>query len=343
MVASDVVIRSDSICKRMVSILYTFDRAFMRKTFEAIDRHVDVESAYLPLAPEAENCSTTLREIERRDDDSVDDIVTSLDPDVVVRNHRLMPGGFNFDHDRKVVHVRHGASVGRGEIDVTLSDLSDVVDVALAPGERWGERYREGFPPHVDVAVVGIPEADLLVDHDPPGERRVLYAPTNHNYGGGSYVNTAEHVLDTFEDTDYQLLFRPHPMDRIEEPGKSVTERCIARIEEMDNVVFDEQGTPGESLLDADILLSDYSGIITEWLHTDRPLIQLTDLAADRELPMAGFHADRLDLEMVDDLYKRGPPANIRKQRDAFRADLGIPMDGRAGERAATEVIACTQ
>jgi hypothetical protein len=327
----------------MVAILYTFDRAFMRKTFEAVDRYVDVESAYLPLGPAAEGCSTALREAERRDGESVDEAVARLDPDVVVRNHTFEPGAFDFEDERTVVHVRHGASVGRGEVDVTVRRLRDVVDVALAPGERWAARYREGFPADVAVSVVGVPEADALVASDPPRERRVLYAPTNHNYGGGSYLNTAEHVLDVFADSDYELRFRPHPMDRIQEPGKSVTERCRERIRDLENVTFDGDGTPGESMLAADVLVSDYSGIVTEWLHTDRPLIQLTDLdASDREVPPAGYRTDRLDLETVDDLYEHGPPADVRERRDAFRADLGVPMDGRAGERVAREVTACT-
>ncbi len=328
----------------MVPILYTFDRPFMRKTYEAIDRHVDVESAFLALGPEAEGCSDALREVEREPGESIDAAVERVDPAVVVRNHTLDPGGFAFDGERTVVHVRHGASVGRGEVGTTLGRLRDVVDVALAPGERWGERYREGFPDGVTVAVVGVPEADALVEADPPREGRVLYAPTNHNYGGGSYLHTAEHVLDTFADTEYELLFRPHPMDRREEPGKSVTERCRERIASLPNVTFDEGGTPGESLLSADVLVSDYSGIVTEWLHTDRPLIQLTALDADdREVPPAGYRTDRLDLETVDDLYAHGPPEAVRERRAAFRADLGIPMDGRAGERAATEVLACTR
>ncbi|MGQ4557186.1 CDP-glycerol glycerophosphotransferase family protein [Halobellus sp. GM3] len=326
----------------MTIVLYTFDRAFMRKTYEAIDRHVDVDAAYLALGPEARGCSTALREV-RREGRSVDEAVTDVDPDVVVRNHTLRPGAFGFDSERTVVHIRHGASVGRDEASVTVERLGDVVDVALAPGERWAARYRDGFPEDVTVAVVGIPEADHLVHSDPPRDRRVLYAPTNHNYGSGSYVQTAEHVLDTFADTDYELLFRPHPMDRIEEPGKSVTERCRSRIDDLPNVTFDDSGTPAESLRAADILVSDYSGIVTEWLHTDRPFVQLTDLAGDRSVPRAGTVTDSVSLALVDDLYDHGPPPEVRDRRDRFRASLGIPMDGQAGERAATHIQTCTE
>jgi hypothetical protein len=326
----------------MTSILYTFDRAFMRKTYEAVDRHVDVPSAYLALGPEARGSSTTLAEVEPDDDTSVDEAVDDVNPDVVVRNHRLRPGEFAFDTERTVVHVRHGASIGRSEVDVTLDHLREVVDVALAPGEQWATRYREGFPDDVCVSTVGIPEADRLANSDAPGERRVLYAPTNHNYGAGSYLDTAEDVLETFADTAYDLLFRPHPMDRIEEPGKSLTERCRDRIEDLPNVTFDEAETPTESLLAADILVSDYSGIITEWLHTDRPLVQLATLAGDRDVPAIGTVTDELDLELVDDLYEDGLPPETRQRRDRFRADLGIPMDGRASERVATELQTCT-
>jgi hypothetical protein len=326
----------------MTSVLYTFDRAFMRKTYEAVDQYVEADSAYLALGTDARGSSTELREITH-DGRSVDNVVADVDPDIVVRNHRLRPGEFAFDSDRKVVHIRHGASVGRDETTVTLTHLSDVVDVALAPGERWATRYRDGFPDDVSVSVVGIPEADCLVNSEPPRERRVLYAPTNHNYGSGSYLNTAKEVLETFADTEYELLFRPHPMDRIEEPGQSLTEECRDRIEDLPNVTFDTNDTPRESLLDADVLISDYSGIVTEWLHTDRPFLQLTDLVGERDVPQAGTMTDTIDIDLIDDLYKNGPPPDVQECRSQFRADLGIPMDGQASKRVATQIKTCME
>lgn len=327
----------------MVSILYTFDREFMKKTFEAVDRHVDVPSAYLPLSEETQGCSDELREAEVEDVDAVDENVFEIDPDVVVRNNTFRAGEFRYEDEYPIVHVRHGASFGRDEVETTISRLRGVVDAALAPGTWWADRYREGFPEDARVEVIGIPEADRLVASDPPRRRQVLYAPTNHNYGGGSYLDTAEHVLDVFEDSEYTLRFRPHPMDRTEEPGRSVTERCRERIANLPNVVFDRNETPTESLLDADVLLSDYSGIVTEWLHTDRPFVQFTALAADAEVPKLGYQTRRLDIETVDELYENGLSEEVLRRQESFRDELGIPMDGRASERVATEVAACTQ
>jgi hypothetical protein len=333
----------------MVDILYTYDRRFMRKTYAAIDRHLDLPAAALPLRPESRDDDGPIPVLDREvgSADDLDAAVYDVDPDVVVQNHRFGVAALDecpgFHGDYTTVHVRHGASVGRGEHVTTTRDLGDLVDVALAPGGQWARRYRRAFPDDVAVDVVGIPEADDLVGAPPPRERRVLYAPTNHNYGGGSYLDTAETVLDVFADSDYELLFRPHPMDRIEEPGRSLTARCRDRIDDLPNVTFDDEATPRDSLASADLLVSDCSGIVTEWLHTGRPLVQLTALAGDASVPPLGYRTDSLSLANVDRLYDSGYPPDVADERAETLTDLAIPMDGRAGERAATEVLRCTQ
>jgi len=92
----------------------------------------------------------------------------------------------------------------------------------------------------------------------------------------------------------------------------------------------------------SDILVSDFSGSIAEWLHTARPLIQLTDVdAAGKTVPPIGVTAETLTLELVDELYRNGEPKSTRRQRASWLECLGIPMDGRAGERTAQEVLEC--
>ncbi len=333
----------------MVSVLYTLERSFMRKTYQAIDRRVDAESAYLPIIPEAAGCCPEIPEVGHGgyDADVLDDAVREVDPDVVIRNHRYRRGQYAFDREYPLVHVRHGASIGRNEVENTVEPvMQEVVDAALAPGERWAERYREALPDRTRVTVVGIPEADDLVTADAPRQRRVLYAPTNHKYGGGCYLNTAERILDLFAETEYELLFRPHPVDRIEEPTRSLTEQCRERIDGLPNVRFDDRETPGPAMRESDVLLSDYSGIVAEWLHADRPLVQFTDIASEEnEVPEIGYTttAGRLDLDAVDELYEQGYPPAIEDRLSRALDELGIPMDGRAAERTAREVMACTR
>lgn len=326
----------------MVAVLYAIERPFMRKTFEAIDRHVDVESAFIPVRADARGCSDRIDEIEVRDPDAVDENVRAIDPGVVVYNHRFGIERFTFYEEYPLVHVRHGASIGRDERRVTAETILEHVAAALAPGERWARAYRAAAPPGVRVAVVGIPEADALVDAPPPRAHRVLYAPTNYLVGRGAYANTARSVVECFADSAYELLFRPHPTDRREGPGLPVTRECRERIAELPNVVFDTAATPTESMRRSDVLVSDYSGSIAEWLHTGRPLVQLTAIdAPDREVPRIGVTADAIDLALVDELYRNGEPPAVKRRRASWLERLGIPMDGRAGERAAEEVCRC--
>lgn len=330
----------------MTEVLYGIQHAFMRKTFEAIDRHLEADSAYVPMNVDARGCSDAIREIPVDTVGAIDRQVRAIDPDVVVYNHRHRANSATFHEEYPLVYIRHGASVGRGQIEEAAAMTDDAVDRVLAPGDRWARRYRDVYPEDVAVSVVGIPEADALVAADPPREKRVLYAPTNHSYGGGSYLRTAHAVLDAFADSEYELLFRPHPVDRDEEPGKSLTAECTARIADMPNVTDDTNTTPRESLLESDVLLSDYSGIITEWLHTGQPLVQFVDIADDdTEVPRIGHTTTAADFDIatVDALYRRGYDDAVADREAAFRADLGIPMDGRAGERAARELMAYTQ
>lgn len=330
----------------MTNVLYAIQHAFMRKTMEAVDRHVDADSAYVPMNVGARGCSDKIPEIRVDEVGAIDRQVKRVDPDVVVYNHRHRVNDVKFHRRYPLIHIRHGASVGRGEIKATAEMTDEGVDTALAPGDRWARRYRDVYPDDVDVSIVGIPEADDLVDSKSPREKRVLYAPTNHSYGGGSYLDTAHHVLDVFADTEYDLLFRPHPVDRDEEPGRSVTEECKQRISGLPNVAYDERSTPRQSLLSSDILLSDYSGIVTEWLHTGRPLVQFTDIASDEnEVPRIGHTTTVADfgLDTVKDLYQHGYDEEVAEREAAFRSNLGIPMDGKAGERAAREVLAWTR
>lgn len=326
----------------MTEILYAIERPFMRKTFEAIDRHVAVDSAYIPVRADARGCSDRIDEIAVDDPGAVDDNVRTIDPSVVVYNHRFGIEQFSFYEEYPLVHLRHGASIGRGEIAVTADTILRHVTTALAPGTRWAAAYRAGAPPDVTVAVVGIPEADTLVGSRPPRNRRVLYAPTNYMVGRGAYANTARSVIECFANTAYELLFRPHPTDRREGPGLAVTRECTARIADLPNVVFDTATTPAESMRRSDVLISDYSGAIAEWLHTGRPLIQLTDIdAPEHDVPQIGTTTDAIDLELIDDRYHNGDPAAVKRRRASWLDSLGIPMDGKAGERAASEVSRC--
>lgn len=321
----------------MTDVLYTIEYPFQAKTFEAVDPHVDADSAYLPLRPVAKHCTEAIDEVDIpfMDIGYVDRQVREVDPDVVVYNHNYRHKAITFHEEYPLVHMRHGASIGRGTMNVDVEEVFPLMDAALAPGERWTDRYRDTGP-DLRVETVGVPEADPLVDAEAPRERRVLYAPTNTRYGEGAFLNTAGDVLDLFAGSEFDLIFRPHPHDALDDPARSMVRRCREWICDLPNVTFDADWSPVSSLLAADVLLSDYSGIVTEWLHADRPLVQFTNVRSERnDIPEIGYATDDLELGTVEELYREGPPAEVRERRARWLDELGVPMDGRAGERAA--------
>lgn len=322
----------------MTNVLYTLEFPFQAKTFESIDPHVSAESAYLPLRPTAKQSTEEIEEVDISfmEVGYINRQIREVDPDVVIVNHNYRHKAIDFQEEYPTVHLRHGASIGRGTVEDDVEEVFPLFDAALAPGGWWADQYRE-TEADLTVETVGVPEADPLVGTDAPRERRVLYAPTNLRYGGGSLMNTAEDVLDLFAETEYELLFRPHPHDCLEQPARDLVRRCRERICELPNVTFDDSWLPIPSLLAADLLVSDYSGIITEWLHTGRPFVQLTNIRSEQNsVPEIGYATDKLRPEMVDDLYENGLPPATTEQRDRWLEDLEIPMDGHAGERAAS-------
>ncbi|MFB6178950.1 MAG: CDP-glycerol glycerophosphotransferase family protein [Halorientalis sp.] len=326
----------------MTDVLYTIEFPFQAKTFEAIDPHVDADSAYLPLRPAAKGCTDAIAEIDLHfmGVGYVNRQVRAIDPAVVVYNHNYRHRAIDFQTEYPLVHLRHGASIGRGTVDTDVEEIFPLMDAALAPGQWWADQYRETGP-DLDVTTVGIPEADPLVDAESPRERHVLYAPTNTRYGDGSFRNTAMDVLDTLADTEYDLRFRPHPHDTLEAPARSLVRDCRDRICDLPTVTFDDAWNPVPSLLWADLLISDYSGIVTEWLHTDRPLLQLTDIeSTTAHVPEIGTTTAHLDLATVDRCYVDGPEPAVARRREAWLDELAIPMDGNAGERAARALTA---
>ncbi|QLG26877.1 hypothetical protein HUG10_04675 [Halorarum halophilum] len=89
----------------------------------------------------------------------------------------------------------------------------------------------------------------------------------------------------------------------------------------------------------ADVLVSDYSGSVTDWHHTGRSLIQLTDIVADRELPAVGLTTDRLRIETVERLYAEGVLASVAERRGRVLDLFGVPMDRRTREDAAGRIM----
>lgn len=313
-----------------MDVLYLLSKPFMIKTFEAIDRdHWD--SRYLPTSMNTRDVDTTIDEADVDQIGDVDQNVWNLSPQVVVTNHEILVQRYNYHDLIPTVLMHHGATVAdREELSDDVRHGFELCDLYLAPGEEW----RRQMNISTRIEVIGIPEADRFTSLDPPERKNVLFAPTNMEWGEGCLNRVGLDVIESFAHSEWELAFRPHPND-VYRNDDSIVEEAERKIESIDNIYLDDDRTPGEAIINSDILITDDSGIMTEWLHTRRPIIQITDIESDRDIRTLGVKIDEVpDVSLLDRLYDEGYHFWEQNQIDLTLSSLGIPMDGRASDRA---------
>lgn len=126
----------------------------------------------------------------------------------------------------------------------------------------------------------GCPYMDVLADEteratkrDAPlnaEKPRVLLAPTWGN--NGLLRRFGLDLLLPMAEAGFSLVIRPHPQSRISEPDLQAS---IARnLADYPNVRWDETTTPIPAMLDSDVLVSDFSGIVFDYAFIlERPVV----------------------------------------------------------------------
>jgi hypothetical protein len=174
------------------------------------------------------------------------------------------------------IHILH--DIG----DVTCYRLFgiDWFDAILLGGEyqkndiRQLERIRGTS--RKDLIVVGSTYLDVLLEKEKtlPGEKNhqftVLVSPS---WGSGSLLSVfGERLLDSLVGSGWQIIIRPHPQSWRSETG--VLERLEKRYEKYTNLKWDKSPENLMSLSQADVMISDYSGIIFDYVFLfERPVL----------------------------------------------------------------------
>ncbi|MFD4033150.1 CDP-glycerol glycerophosphotransferase family protein [Streptomyces sp. NPDC058637] len=289
-----------------------------------------------------------------------------------------LPVWFERRPDQTVVQTWHGAPLGRFGLDLTGTLYADHQDLASLPhrSAQWSVLVSPGAfaTPHLrralayggEVLEAGSPAGDLLCAPGrdktaervrgrlgiPDGHRVVLYAPTYRDQlahppgsvpGGRSRLYRWEPALDLPAlvrslDDRTTVLVRRHP--RV---TGSVPEGPALR---------DVSAHPvtAELLLIADVLVTDYTGLVSDFAHTGRPVLFHTpDLEHYRDT-VRGFCLDFEALapgplltgtdEVAGAL--RALPESAAAHTEAyaaFRRDHCGPGDGGAAGRVADRLL----
>lgn len=326
-----------------IDVLFLVRQPFMVKTFEPIYRHLTGDAAVLPCSLEARQTETSIPVLDPDTIGDVDENIIDINPRVVVVNNYYLVHHNDWHDLYETVMMQHGYTTApREELDPDKTRPAyEWVDHYLAPGYEWQRTI--GRRVDTEIHTVGIPEADDLVaeqDHDPvdeTGTPTALFSPTNTRWGKGCLETQAQNIVETWDDSDWNLLFRPHPYD-VHRADHDIVNRCLRQIRDSDNIILDVDRNPHESMKSADLMISDDSGIVTEWLHTGRPLIQVTDISGNRELRRLGIHVDGTPTpQRASRLIKRGYEDEIYPISEEI-GQLGIPLDGQSGRRSATVI-----
>lgn len=111
---------------------------------------------------------------------------------------------------------------------------------------------------------------------------RIMWTPrwtTNQTIGGSNFFTYYKLFLDYAEKhTDVDWLFRPHPLalanfvktkQMTQDEVDAFTQKC----EDMPNISLDKAGEYAATFWNTDVLISDFSSIVPEYLVTGKPLI----------------------------------------------------------------------
>lgn len=174
------------------------------------------------------------------------------------------------------VHMLHAANEVAGYRMFGI----DYYDALMLSGEyqvkdvRFLEKKR-GLP-EKELVKIGIPYMDEMAarlqadNHVEPHERTVLLAPSwgesaiFRKYGGK--------IIDVLLKTGYRVIVRPHPQSFTSE--KELLEGIMKKYPESDRIQWNRDNDNFEVLKCADILISDFSGVIFDFsLVYDKPVI----------------------------------------------------------------------
>lgn len=187
------------------------------------------------------------------------------------------------------IHMLHAAN----EVAGYRMFGTDYYDALLLSGEyqiedvRYLEKIRN-LPPK-DLVKTGIPYMDEMVARlqadmqTIESERTVLLAPS---WGESAiFRKYGERIIDILLETGYHIIIRPHPQSFTSE--KELLDRLMQKYPESDRIEWNRDNDNFGVLKRADILISDFSGVIFDFsLVYDKPVIY-----ADTEFDKSPYDA----------------------------------------------------
>jgi len=207
--------------------------------------------------------------------------------------------------------------VNHGESDkvVNANKFLGAYDKLFVAGQMAADRVADaGLDIHESRFVkVGRPQTDMALDvvsiFPSKDIITLLYAPTWEGFSeAADYTSISAAARDAFnalvKDQRIRIIFKPHPYTGISKPAvKKALKQLIAVFERAPNVeVYGAEKNIHELMNESDLIVTDVSSVLNDYLYTEKPIIITNplDLDLDRyhELFFSAKAAYILDVNM---------------------------------------------
>lgn len=124
-------------------------------------------------------------------------------------------------------------------------------------------------------------------------DKTILYAPS---WGNRSSLYTIGFdLLTKLMELNYKVIFRPHPQSFISD--KTLLDSIFDQFKTNGNFLLDNSKMPLESMMNSDLLITDFSGILFDYYY----LVQKPILLASDSVKTNGYEVEELPQELMFD------------------------------------------
>lgn len=268
---------------------------------------------------------------------------------------------YQLKRSKKVGHYCH---IFHSTSDATTYRLFslDFFDSVLLTGDYQEKniRYLEHLRslPQKDLVTVGCTYLDVLKEKlssiksnksTKKGEKKPLTILVSPSWGpSGLLTLYGERLLDPLVATGFNIIIRPHPQSYISE--KPMLDRILEKYSSLSNVVIDRERDNIYSMEKADLMISDFSGIIYDYLFLcDKPVMFAEgDMSLDiydawyikeklwqfRVLDECGIKIEEKDFSNIKKVIESASDSEKLRAARHKAKEEGWMHEGEAGKRA---------
>ena len=267
--------------------------------------------------------------------------------------------------------VKHYSHVLHSPGDATMYRLFgiDYFDSILLTGDYQGNDIRilekQRNLPEKQLITVGCTYLDVYkekISKLPVEEEHPFTVLVSPSWGPSSLLSKyGEKLLDSLASSKFRIIIRPHPQSKKSEAA--MLEKLISRYQGASNFIWDYETDNIFSLSKSDIMISDYSGIIYDYLFLfNKPVIYVNhgldmrlydadDLGENafenlwqfKTLREVGIELKESDFQKISEIIKNASDSEDLKAARERAKDAAWQYRGEAGKRIADFMVQTRQ